>query len=245
MSLDHLTLLAADIDAFADAMATGPLDAPVAGCPGWTVAALGAHLGGVHRWARAALVTADVPRIDAAADPAPTQGAALGEWIRTGGAALIATLHDTPPDAPTWHPFPVSPKVAGLWRRRQAQEASVHRWDAQHAIGVDATIGAALADDGVDEYWRVMLPRLVSREGQAVPTNPFAVSLTDTGTRLVLDGHDGTVRLLPHDAHADAEVRGDAASVLLRLWGRPVPVDALTVEGDQGVADAWLRLGGA
>ena len=245
MSLDHLALLSADIDRFAAAVDAGPLDAPVAGCPSWDLAALAAHLGGVHRWARAALVTASVPQVDRAADPPPAEAPALADWIRRGGASLLDTLRTTPPDAPTWHPFPVSPKVAGLWRRRQAQEASVHRWDAEHAIGVDAHIDPASAADGIDEYWSVMLPRLVSREQMALPTSPFAVHAVDTGDRWVVDGHEGAVRRLADDAHAAAELHGNAEHLLLGLWGRPIPVDATTSAGDTAVSDAWLSLGGA
>jgi uncharacterized protein (TIGR03083 family) len=245
MSLDHLSLLAADIDAFAAAVEHGPLDAPIAGCPGWDLAGLAAHLGGVHRWATLALVTAAVPQVDPASDPVPGDAAALGEWIRRGGATLLTTLRTTAPDAPTWHPFPVSPKVAGLWRRRQAQETSVHRWDAESAIGVQPVIDAPFAADGIDEYWRVMLPRLVVREHRSLPTSPFAVVATDTGDRWVVDGHEGAVRVLPTDAVAAAELHGDASSLLLRLWGRPVDDDVLEHRGDPVVAASWLDLGGA
>ena len=122
MTLDYLALLAADIEAFAIALEAGSPAAEIAGCPGWALPDLGTHLGGVHCWARAAILTGDVPRLDPGSDPAPCDLVGIAGWVRDGGARLVTTLRDMDPQQPTWHPFPVEPKVAGLWMRRQAQE---------------------------------------------------------------------------------------------------------------------------
>ncbi|MDO9173255.1 MAG: maleylpyruvate isomerase family mycothiol-dependent enzyme [Actinomycetota bacterium] len=244
MSLDHLDLLATDADAFVSAIANGPSDAPIAGCPGWTLTDLGAHLGGVQRWARAAILTGAVPHLDPADDPVPSEPAALAAWVRAGADRLLATLHSVDPSAPTWHPFPVEPKVAGLWRRRQAQEASVHRWDAERAIGMQPTIDTEFAADGVDEYWTVMLPRVVSRESLTVPRSVIAVRLTDTGGSWVIDGREGTVVLAAAGVEPAAEISGPALEVLLRLWGRPIPDGSVQIAGDETAAGEWLALGG-
>lgn len=245
MSLDYLSLLATDAEAFAAAIETGPVEAEIAGCPGWTLPELGTHLGFIHRWARTAILTGAVPQIDPASDPAPDDLVGIAGWVRAGAARLLTTLHELDPQQPTWHPFPVEPKVAGLWRRRQAQEASVHRWDAQRAIGLTPTIESAFASDGVDEYWTVMLPRVVTRQNLAVPASVFAAETTDTGERWVIDGRGGTVSLATEGVAPFALLRGDAGSVLLRLWGRPVPEGAVAISGDGAVADDWLALGGA
>lgn len=244
MSLDHLDLLATDCDAFVSAIAAGPAEAPIAGCPGWTLTDLGAHLGGVQRWARAAILTSAVPHLDPADDPVPSEPAALAAWVRAGADRLLATLYAVDPAAPTWHPFPVEPKVTGLWRRRQAQEASVHRWDAERAIGLQPTIETEFAADGVDEYWTVMLPRVVSRESLTVPRSVLEVRLTDTGGRWVIDGREGAVALAAAGVEPEADISGPALDVLLRLWGRPVTDGVVTVAGDEAVAGEWLALGG-
>lgn len=244
MSLDHLSHLRRDADALADAVAGGDPDAPIAGCPGWTLIDLAAHLGRVHRWARAAIVTGGPPEIDHTADPAPTEPAAMAQWLRDGADRLIVALEAVDPQAPTWHPFPVEPKVAGLWPRRQAQETFVHRIDAELAVGRTPVIDAELAADGIDEYWTVMLPRLLSREGLTPPQSVVAVRLTDRAGEWVADGRSGVVVLAPAAAPA-ATISGDAAAVLLQMWGRPLEEGAITVEGDTTVADAWLALGGA
>ena len=245
MTLDYLSLLAADVEAFALALEAGSPDAEIAGCPGWTLPALGTHLGVVHRWARAAIVTGGAPQLDPASDPAPTDLVGIAGWVRDGGARLISTLTETDPSQPTWHPFPVEPKVAGLWRRRQAQEASVHRWDAQRAVGLSPTIDTEFAADGIDEYWTVTLPRMLSRERRTPPASVFATSTTDTGGRWVVDGASGQVLPAGPDVNPHAELRGSALDLLLRLWGRPVDGGALEVVGDAEVCADWLALGGA
>lgn len=245
MSLDYLSLLAVDAEAFAAAVETGPAAAEIAGCPGWTLPELGTHLGSVHRWARAAIITGAMPQLDPAGDPSPDDLQGIADWVRDGAARLLTTLHELDPQQPTWHPFATEPKVAGLWPRRQAQEASVHRWDAQRAVGMAPTIEAEFATDGVDEYWTVLLPRVISRQKLAVPNSVFAVETTDTGQEWVVDGGGGTVRLATEGAAASARLRGDAESVLLTLWGRPVPGGVVEVSGAVAVADAWLALGGA
>jgi uncharacterized protein (TIGR03083 family) len=243
MSLDHLTLLRADLDDFAMAVELGPSGAPIVGCPGWTLTDLGVHLGQVHRWVLGALRTGAPPTPDPD-DAAPaTDRSELAAWLRAGSGRLLATLSTLDPTAPTWHPFPVEPKVAGLWPRRQAQEASVHRWDAQLAIGMSPTIDAAFAADGIDEYWTIMLPRMLSREHRSTPATRLAVQTVDTGQRWVVDGTSGVPVVLPGGATAQAELHGTAESLLLRLWGRPA--DDFELRGDASVADEWLGLGGA
>ena len=244
MTLDYLSLLAADIEAFAVALETGSPWAEVAGCPGWKLPDLGVHLGGVQRWARAAIVTGSVSHLDPADDPAPGDLAGIAGWIRDGGARLVTTLGEIDPLQPTWHPFPVEPKLAGLWMRRQAQEASMHRWDAERAAGFSPTIETEFAADGIDEYWTVMLPRVTSRQRLKVPASVFATSTSDTNHRWIVDGTSGALLAAATTVEPQAELRGSALDVLLRIWGRPDD-GSLDVTGDQAVAGEWLALGGA
>ena len=246
MPLDHLDHLRRDAHRLADIVAASPPDAEVPGCPGWTLRDVAGHTGFVHRWAREALLTAAPPQIDPAADPVPDQPAGVADWLRAGAERLLASLAAADPTAPTWHPFPVEPKVAGLWRRRQSQETFVHRLDAEMAVGVSSDIDAELAADGVDEYWTVMLPRMLSREKLTPPASVLRVRLTDQPGEWTVDGASGTVVLAGSGVTAPAAtLSGTAADMLLRLWGRPVAPDAIAVEGDAQVAAAWLALGGA
>ncbi len=245
MPLDHLTLLTADVAAFASTVEHGPPEALIAACPGWTLHDLGVHLGTVHRWVIDALVAGGPPDGSVFHPPAPSDdSAALAEWVREGAARMIVLFEETDPDEPTWHPFPVEPKLAGLWRRRQSQEASVHRWDAQHAVGMDAHIAPELAADGIDEYFHVMLPRMLLREHRTSPSSTFAVHLTDLDQRWAVDGSTGLPVPMAAGSAAQGTLRGDAETVLLRLWGRPIAAP-LDHGGDGAVIDDWLALGGA
>ncbi len=241
--IDFFGQLDVDIDAFAAAVEACPLDAPVVACPGWDLADLAAHLGGVHRWVIGALEAGGPPTPNDS-DPSPADAVELAAWVRTGGARMLGMLRPLAADAPVWHPFPVA-KVAAVWPRRQAQEASVHRWDAQFAAGLPATISTAMSVDGIDEYLGVMLPRLVIREHLALPSSTVRFVATDTGDSWTVDGRSGSVVAAAEGSRSEATINGRAEDVLLSVWHRPIPADAVTIEGDTEVADAWLALGGA
>jgi len=239
--LDHLALLSAAGQRFAEVVAAGPLDAPVAACPGWTVRELTLHMGEIHRWARQAALTGERPQIEFVA---PTgDGAELAAWLREGLAALLSTLAEIDPAAPTWHPFPV-PRVAGVWPRRQAHETTLHRWDAEHAVGATTPIDPALASDGIDEYLTIAPGRLAVREGIALPTSTLHVHCTDTAGEWLIRTVDGQLDLVREHAKGDAALRGPAEALLLQLWGRPVADGAIEIVGDPAAAQAWLDLGG-
>ncbi len=233
----------AEVERFASVVALGHLDAPVAACPGWDIRKLVGHLGTVHRWAHQAAATGHQPE---RARPTVPEGdaPALAAWIRDGAATLATTLRGLDPDAPTWHPFTVA-QVAGLWPRRQAQETLVHRWDAEHAAGMVTPIDPPFAADGIDEYFEVILPRVVVREQVELPTSTLHVHCTDTPGEWLVRAVDGQVELTRAHAKGDAALRGPAESLLLRLWGRPVAPDAVDVVGDADAAADWLALGGA
>jgi uncharacterized protein (TIGR03083 family) len=242
VALDYLSRIPGELDRFVTALDRGPLSAPIGACPGWDLAQLGTHLAFVHRWATEAVLTAVSPPRDRI-PAAPTEPAALVRWVREGGAALLEALERVPPDAPTWHPFPAAP-TAAVWRRRQLHELVVHRWDAQAAIGEPDAIEPAVAGDGIDEYFSMMLLRRITRDGGTLPQSSLHVHCTDTEGEWLVSSPDGH-RLDMRREHAKgaAALRGSAEALLLSLWGRRhgAPVE---VVGDQAVADEWLALGG-
>lgn len=242
MTIDHLAAIERDSHRLADIAATGDPSAPIAGCPGWTLHGLVEHMGSVQRWARQAILTAAPPKIDPGDDPAPPDAAGVAQWLRDGAECLLSTLRAADPASPTWHPFPVEPKVAGLWRRRQSQEVFVHRIDGELAVGIVPNIDADLALDGVDEYWTVMLPRMLTREQKSTPASVLQARVGDRVW--TVDGGSGLPVLAPQ-ATAAATISGAPADMLLRLWGRPVAEGAIRVEGDARMAADWLALGGS
>lgn len=235
--VDHLD---ADLGRFARAVRRGPLDAPVAGCPGWDLRQLTLHVGHIHRWSRLAVLTAENPMVAAFVQPAPDADAeALATWLEQGGRRLSDTLRAIDPAQPTWHPFLVE-RVAGLWPRRQAHELSVHRWDAEAAVGAPTAIDPELASDGIDEFFEVTHPRALTRERAEAPHGSLHVHCTDVaGEWLVWYDADGYHVTREH-AKGDAALRGPAEHVLLALYHRPYDTAAVSPVGDPAVVAAWL-----
>jgi uncharacterized protein (TIGR03083 family) len=224
--LAHLERAAGDVAALLDA---GDLDAPVPGCPGWRLTDLAHHLGGIHRWARRAIVEGPS---DERAVVGPADRAGLVTWFRDGSAALLDTLRSTDPATPCWT-FGPKPRTAAFWFRRQAHETVLHAYDAAASQGERRPVDSALALDGVDEIVAVFFPRQV-RLGRIAPP-PVSLALEPIeGGRWVVTGDDPTPA---------ATVSGPAEAVLLLLWHR-VGLDdpRLTVTGSRSAADAVLSL---
>ncbi len=238
----YLDSIIDDTVALAATITDPTLDLPVPSCPGWTLRDLAHHLGEVQRWARLAVVTA-APPDEAAIDPPPGVGpdeaAALRRWLVTGAHALVDAMRDLDPTAPTWHPFPV-PRVAAVWPRRQAHEVAVHRWDAEHAVDAPSG-GFVLGADFVAEYFEVIVPRVIDRDGRSAPSGRIRVRLTDTATSWVVDTSDATVQVVAGDPDlALPELAGTADDLVLALWRR----QALPSGATSALAAAWLDFGG-
>jgi uncharacterized protein (TIGR03083 family) len=231
---------------FSDAVRRGPLDAPVAACPGWTLTDLTHHMGMIHRWARLAVLTS-APPDQAAIEPPPTaaesSGQVLGDWIDVGAASLIDSLAEIEPDAPTWHPFPVA-RVAAVWPRRQAHETQVHAWDAERAVGETSPLDPHIALDGIAEYFEVIVPRVIKRSNRTAPVGTLTIQCVDADGRLViqsLDGEEIHVERVPADDAARSPMLwGPAEGLLLALWGRAEH----PVRADDGLVSRWLAFGG-
>jgi uncharacterized protein (TIGR03083 family) len=226
----YLAALERDVAAVADCLRDGPLDAPVAGCPGWDLRQLVVHLGRIHRWATAALGSTEEP----AYAPRP-DGELLDTWFVDGARRLLEALRSADPATPCWS-FSLEPATVAFWMRRQALETVVHRWDAQQALDRADAIDPDLAADGVDEVARMFYPRQVAL-GRRAPLGLAATLRAADATR-----SDGAV--VVGEGEPQAEVSGPAELLLLALWRRRSGSDLvrdglLTVEGDR---DAALRV---
>jgi uncharacterized protein (TIGR03083 family) len=205
------------------------LMAPVAACPGWTVYDLVTHLGAIHRWAAAATRTPPDAHLPEPEEPSGLNAPALADWYAESTAELVKAL-SSDPEQVCWTLAP--PRTVGFWRRRQAHETVVHRWDLEKALGRPARIDADIALDGIDEVLSVMLPRQVHLR---------RLEESSRWIRLWVDGQD---RALASSAGRDlqpvATVVGDASAVLLLLWGR-VGLDSVSVFGNREAAEDLLR----
>lgn len=231
---DYLPYLAQEMTEFEDLLRTGDLDAPVVACGDWRLRELGVHLGDVHRWATRIVVTGEVCREEFAPDP----GVALHEWYAESAAALLAALRAADPVAPCWH-FAAGQRVTAFWFRRQAQETTVHRVDAQRAVGAEDQLDPLVAADGVDEVLTAMLPK-VRRWHEPPPLSaPLLLHATDTGHSWLIEPDDLPRARLVDAGSAAATVQTSAANLLLALWKRQALRQAW-ITGDATVATSFL-----
>jgi uncharacterized protein (TIGR03083 family) len=221
---DNLAHLRADADRVLGVLARASLSEPVAACPGWTVRELVEHLGGVHRWATK-IVRTGAPH----PDEQPHGVEDLPAWFAEGAGALIATLAASDPVAACWS-F-TTDRTAGFWRRRQALETAMHRWDAERAIGEPGVIDPALAAAGVAEVVELMVPRQLRLDRLAPLPAGIELRASDTAGSWTLG--DGRA----------ASVEATAETLLLLLWHRVDPADPrVRIDGDRETAHAILRL---
>ena len=139
---------------FAHTIRTDTVDLQVPSCPEWKLRDLVGHLARVQTfWAQVIRRGADVQPAfpDEQAASGPHHADALLAHMRAATDDLIQALRDTPWDTPAWVWWK-EPRDVGAIGRHQAQEAAVHRWDAQLALGSPDPIPDALAVDAVVEF---------------------------------------------------------------------------------------------
>jgi uncharacterized protein (TIGR03083 family) len=239
-SLGHLEHVITLYDAL---LAGGDLDAPVPSCPGWTLLDLTHHVGGVHRWATAAVVEKRSMNDDEIVIP---DRAGTRSWFLDGATGLVRVLRATPPETECWA-FGPKPRTAAFWFRRQPLETAVHAWDAagSQGAGIDP-FDAALALDGIDEVRHMFFPRQIHLKRIEPLSRSLAIAPDETTTRWVFPAGDGGDDGGDDGAEGEPEavVSGPAASLYLLLWGRIGLDDArVRLEGDAAAAGTVLGAG--
>jgi uncharacterized protein (TIGR03083 family) len=235
MEADQYLLALRDRSAALLAAARTDVAAPIPSCPGWTMADLVSHVGGLWGWAAAIVRTG--ARADPPAPPEGTGGAELIEWAEGQAHLAFEVLAEADPDTDCWT-FGL-PRSRLFWFRRQALEVAVHVWDAQRAIAHPEPIDAALAVDGIDEFLDMMLPRVMGRQPDSWSGQTFHLHCTDgEGEWLVRLGPGTEVSTERTHAKGDVALRGSASS--LYLWSvNRLPTADLDLIGDRAVADRW------
>jgi len=223
----------ADQGVLLDLVRSNPLDLAVGSCPGWTLADLAAHLGGVYRWAAATLELGErAPRVSFTGGPGE-----LPDWLGESTELIEAALVEHAPDDPAWTFGPDD--VAVFWHRRMTHETSIHRWDAQTAIGDPAPVDPALAVDGVDEIMDVIIPLKVGSTMLEVGQSVHLHATDVAGEWLIVEEADGLTISRRHGKGTVA-ARGTASDLLLFVTGRLDPAH-LEVFGDAAVLGVMSR----
>lgn len=238
---EHIKHLAREGRLLADAAELAGSDAEVRTCPGWEVRHLLRHTGMVHRWATSFVAEGHTSYRPGGGGPA-LDGAPLLDWYREGHDRLVAALAGAPDSLECWS-FLSAPSPLAFWARRQAHETTVHRVDAESALGLVAgrsPVEPDLAADGIDE----LLCGFHGRDGSRVRTDRpgvLRVRTTDTGdVWTVALSADAPRTTRTADGPADCELTGPAEALYLSLWNRlPAGSPAVGVAGDDRLARLW------
>jgi uncharacterized protein (TIGR03083 family) len=220
-------LIDADSAALREA-ARADLNARIAACPEWSMADLLWHIGHVH-WFWKTVVS--VPLTDERAvrdypDIERPAGDQLVEFAAEQAEALVSALRSTDPASPAWTWAP-SQQDCAFVIRHQVQEAAVHRWDAQHAIGSAKPIDRLGALDAIDEFLTVSVGSTAwPAEGAAplgVPLVLDATDAADDGVWTLTDAAPGILAAaagVPAREAGAVTVTGSASDLLLWLYER-------------------------
>ena len=243
--LDYCDALPALIENMAAVASKADPQVPVPTCPGWSVADLVQHTGGIHRWAKTMVAAVSQERLSGknVQLDLPADKADLPAWLGDGAPALVETFRAADPDAQMWAWG--SDKHARFWSRRMIHETAVHGADAASAAGVELTIDPSVAIDGIDEF--------LDNLPHAVYFAPRVAELKGSGENIVLQDEDSrtfwTIRLDPdgftwdHDeGSANVLVTASASDLLLFSYGRRTIGDELIAyQGDRALLDFWVE----
>lgn len=231
----YLSSLARDGVAFADACEAAGLAAPVASCPGWSVADLVWHLTGVHQFWRT-IVGEKRSTWEGLERPTRPTDDDLLRVFRAGFNQTLLVLNAADPAQANWTWS--SDHTAAFVVRRMAQETGVHRWDADSAAGASAPIEAELASDGIDEFLTHMIGDVVA---DAAPLEGSVhLHCTDVpGEWTVRPTAAGGLNVIREHAKGDVAIRGAASDLLLVLWRRQ-DLASVDVVGDGAVAERFV-----
>jgi uncharacterized protein (TIGR03083 family) len=232
-----------EISVLAAVIAQAPdLTADVPTCPGWAVTDLARHVGTVHRWVTDIVATRATGRIPVPEATSPPESAGgWGQWLTAGGPPLLSALREAGPLTPVWSWGPG--RTSGWWARRMLHETTMHRADAELALGAaEPDIDPRVAADGIDEFLfnlpsaRRPYPHLAS-----LPTGAsLHLHATDSDGEWLIRFTDSGIAWERGHQKATAALRGPVTSLLLFTHGRrPASAPGLTAFGDESIPELW------
>ncbi|MDP9861689.1 MULTISPECIES: maleylpyruvate isomerase family mycothiol-dependent enzyme [Streptosporangium] len=239
---EHAEATGREITRMAEVLRDRDMSTPVPTCPGWDLAALTAHTGGVHRWAAAMVRDLAERRYDRDRMELglPADPGGYAAWLGEGAGSLPEALLSREPQAPMWAWG--GDRHVRFWSRRQLHETVVHRVDAELALGLPVSVDEDVAADGVEEFFDIL---------PYARWSPGVAELRGAGETISLQADTGAgwvVTVDPDRFHHARSLRpgtvtvraATAADLLQVVWGRRSPQD-YGVEGDAGLLGWWLE----
>lgn len=246
--MDYAAALLEQNRAFGEVIRSADPSTPVPTCPGWTFTQLFRHVGRGDRWAAQIIIDRvddylDPRTVEGGKPPADTDDAI--SWLHAGAQRLVDAVEQTGMETPVWT-F-IGSRPAYWWIRRRLHEATVHRADAELALGLNYTLEPELAADGISE-WLERVAAQAGRDGAPLPIDDGqTVHLHATDPGLGASG-EWTIRadsgriVWSHDHGKGAvALRGDVVDLLLAVVRRVSVADTdIAVFGDTSVWQNWL-----
>lgn len=199
------SVVIAETTLLANAIRTAP-HARVRAYPTWDLAQLGRHVGEIHGWATGIVrdVATERPSRAKLTDVPDDEIAGV---LHVGAAALAKALDACDPAASVWG-F-AGDGTNGFWCRRMVTETTIHRWDAEDAVGQPSVVDDEIALDGIDECVAIYLEPALAE--WSLSTSGASVTASDGGASCTVSGTPTDVWLfvMRRGRLADLEVAGD------------------------------------
>ena len=239
--MDFATALIDENDAFADVLRGADQTTPVPSCPGWTLKQLIRHVGRGDRWAAQIVgdrLTDYLDPRDVRGGKPPDDGDGTIDWLRGGAHDVVKAVDEVGADTAVWTFIGARP--AQWWIRRRLHEVTVHRADAELALGRDFALSPELAADGLTEWLERVVAQAADGGSPLTDGQSLHLHATDGGEWTLRQSGDSLTFDRGH-ADASATVSGDATSVFMAVVRRFLADDPrLTISGDGDVWRAWL-----
>lgn len=237
MAIDYRQVILDQSEAMVSTVGNHRDTVRVPSCPEWDLGDLAVHMGVIQRWATHILTNGVMPDTMPAGDRPHA-----AEFLNAGLRPLLDAIDAANPDDDAWN-FTGTAQTKAFWPRRQALEVTMHRWDADAAVGIHQPIDAVVAADTVDEYLHVLVPRMIRRAKLDVSglTGDVHIHCTDTDGEWTFAAVDGAYAVTDEHRKASVAVRGAASDVALFLNNRDAG-ENLEHFGDREVLDSWLRV---
>ena len=166
-----------------------------------------------------------------------------GQWRAAGATRLLAALRAAGPLTEVWSWGPG--RTSGWWARRMLHESTVHRADAELALGLDdPVVDPVVAADGIDEFlFNLPSARRPYKHLASLPTgSSMHLHATDADGEWLVRFTDSGIAWERGHSRASVAVRGPVASLLLFTYGRLAPADPrLAVFGESDLLTAWQQ----
>ena len=215
-------------------------------CPGWSLLQLLKHVGRGERWTaqivgERRLEALDPREVREGKPPADPDEAIA--WLNAGAQQIIDAIDRVGSDARVWTFHGAKP--AGWWVRRRLHEVTVHRADADLALGRDFELSPELAADAVTEWIDLATTQVDRhapplRRGLTLHLHATDDDLGPTGEWTIVHDEDGVTWSHDH-TKGEVAVRGRAVDLMLAITRRRSTAEAgIEVFGDSAVWDEWL-----